>query len=91
PVQGHIASNGNASDGSYKKTLHTSYFLGTSYYGFSKPNETDVDLQADFKKYDIDYYFVWGKSSNEALLSKYKEVSGGKIPGLRIYAVKMAG
>ena len=88
PVQGHIASNGNASDGSYKKTLHTSYFLGTSYYGFSKPNETDADLQADFKKYDIDYYFVWGKSNNEDLLLKYKEVSGGKITGLRIYLVK---
>jgi hypothetical protein len=88
PVHGHIASNGNAEDTTYRRALHLSYFIGTSYYGFSKPNETDTDLQADFKKYDIDYYFVWGKSNNEALLSKYKEVIGGKIGGLRIYAVK---
>lgn len=88
PVHGNIASNGNAEDGAYKKTLHTSYFLGTSYYGFSRPNETDNDLQADFKNYNIDYYFVWGSSGNEALLSKYEEVSGGKIAGLRIYDVR---
>lgn len=88
PVQGNIASNGNAENGAYKKTLHTSYFLGTSYYGFSRPNETDNDLQADFKNYNIDYYFVWGSSGNEALLSKYEEVSGGKIAGLRIYDVR---
>jgi hypothetical protein len=88
PVQGNIASNGNAENGAYRKTLHTSYFLGTSYYGFSKPNESDNDLKADFMKYGIDYYFVWGNSSNEDLLSGYKEVKKGKIPNLRIYEVK---
>ncbi len=87
-IQGNVASNGNLQNGNYRNTLHLSYFLGTSYYGFSKPNETDSDLQADFKKYDIDYYFVWGHSNNGALLSKYKEVSGGKITGLKIYDVK---
>ncbi len=88
PVHGHIASNGNAEDTTYRRALHLSYFIGTNYYGFSKPNETDSDLEADFKKYDIDYYFVWGKSSNESLLLKYKELIGGKIGDLRIYAVK---
>ena len=64
-----------------------SYFLGTSYYGFSKYNESNMDLMADFTKYGINYYFVWGNSTNEALLTNYPEVSNGKVPNLRIYKI----
>lgn len=49
---------------------------------------TDNDLKAEFNIYGINYYFVWGNSSNDALLSKYTKVNNGKIPNLRIYAVK---
>jgi hypothetical protein len=86
-ITGNIASNGNLLD-DYTTTLALSYFLGTSYYGFSKPNISDNDLNAEFKKYGIDYYFVWGNSSNSALLTKFPEVNNGNIPHLRIYAVK---
>ena len=87
PVNGNIASNGNEENGAYRSTLHMSYFLGTNYYGFSKYNESDSDLKADLTKYGINYYFVWGNSTNNALLSQYKEVSNGKIPNLRIYKI----
>ena len=85
-INGNIASNGNSLDW-YTDTLHLTYFLGDRYYGFSKKNITNNDLKADFKKYSIDYYFVWGKSNNEALLSQYTQVKNGNIPNLRIYAV----
>jgi hypothetical protein len=87
-ISGNIASNGNLLDGYYTDSLHLSYFSGTSYYGFSKPNMSDNDLNAEFKKYGIDYYFVWGNSSNAVLLSKFPEVQSGNIPNLRIYEVK---
>ena len=35
-IKGNIASNGNAENGYYRRTLHLSYFIGTSYYGFQK-------------------------------------------------------
>ena len=86
-INGNSASNGNEQNGAYRSTLHMSYFLGTSYYGFSKYNESNMDLMADFTKYGINYYFVWGNSTNEALLTNYPEVSNGKVPNLRIYKI----
>ena len=71
-----------------RDSLHLSYFLSTSYYGFSKPNMTNNNLNAEFNKYGIDYYFVWGNSSNGALLSKFPEVNNGNITNLRIFKVK---
>ncbi len=87
-LKGNIASNGNAGNGNYKRTLHLSYFLGTTYYGFPKKGISDRELELELNKYNIDYYFVWGKSNNEALLSKYNEITDGKIRGLRIYSIK---
>jgi hypothetical protein len=49
---------------------------------------TDNDLNAEFKKYGIDYHFVWGNSSNGALLARFPQVNNGNITNLRIYKVK---
>ena len=87
-ITGNIASNGNLTDGYYCDTVELSYFLGTSYYGFSQSNITNNNLNADFNKYGIDYYFVWGTSNNQALLSKYAEMNNKNIPNLRIYKMK---
>ena len=87
-ITGNIASNGNLTDGYYSNTLKLSYFLGTSYYGFPQSNVTNNNLNADFNKYGIDYYFVWGTSNNQALLSKYQEVNNDNISNLRIYKIK---
>jgi len=87
-ITGNIASNGNYTSGYYSDTVALSYFLGTSYFGFSKPNISNNNLNSDFNKYGIDYYFVWGSSNNQALLSKYPEVNNGNISNLRIYNIK---
>ncbi len=41
------------------------------------------------KKYDIDYYFVWGKADNTPhFLTAYKEVTNGEFPDLKIYFLR---
>jgi hypothetical protein len=88
-IQGKLASNGNVENGNYRKMLQISYFIGAEYYGFAKPDMTDEELYYNLKKYDIDYYFVWGDSNqNIQLLSHFKEINNGRIPGLRVFALK---
>jgi len=85
-IKGNIASNDD-----YMLSLALSYYLESRYFGTSMKNWkpiSDSELEKDFNTYNIDYYFVWGKSNNDALLSKYKEISGGKIEGLKIYSIK---
>ena len=85
-IHGNLASNGE-----YHKSMKISYFLNSQYYGTSlnkSQNISDVELENNLKTYKIDYYFVWGKSSNDALLSRYTEVTDGVIPNLRIYRIK---
>ena len=84
-IHGNLASNGE-----YHKSMKISYFLNSQYYGTSMNNNqniSDVELENNLKTYKIEYYFVWEKSSNDALLSRYTEVTNGSIPNLRIYAV----
>ncbi len=50
---------------------------------------SDVELEKNFKEYNINYYFVWGNSNaNSILLTKYKEITNGSINGLKIYQIK---
>lgn len=79
-IHGNIATNDND-----KKTLYLSYYLGTNYLGQTRKEINDTKLQEELKKYDIDYYIVWGDSD---LLSKYKEITGGNVKGLKIYSMK---
>ncbi|MCE7697954.1 MAG: hypothetical protein K8E24_003660 [Methanobacterium paludis] len=79
-IHGNIVSNGE-----WEGTLHISYYLNSKYYGITK-NTTDInDLQKQLENNNIDYYFVWDK--NDTLqFSDYKEITGGKITGLKIYS-----
>ena len=79
-IHGNIASNGE-----WEGTLHISYYLNSKYYGITK-NTTDInDLQRELENNNIDYYFVWDK--NDTLqFSDYREITGGKITGLKIYS-----
>jgi len=36
---------------------------------------------------NIDFY-VWGDSRKSSISNKYKDVTGGKIPGLKVYSLK---
>lgn len=87
-LQSNIASNDD-----YWRSMKFSYFLNAHYYGTSKitwkDSYSDSELEKDFNTYKIDYYVVWGNSNvNSRLLSKYKEITGGKINDLKIYSIK---
>lgn len=82
-----IASNTN-----WPSTLYLAYYLGCKYYGVPKENITGAMLNSDLGKYGIDYFFAWGGTAGDyRLLSNYKEITGGGIPGLQIYDLKKQG
>jgi hypothetical protein len=81
-VHGNIATNDRLID-----TQYVSFYLNTTFYGQSKKNISDQELQSQLEKYNIDYYFIWGDSAAH-LLSGYHEITDGKIKDLRIYSKK---
>ena len=82
-IQGNVASNNELMNMDY-----LTYYMNITYYGQAQNSISTSELISQLKNYGIDYYFVWGNSSNGALLSEYPEVSNGNIPNLRIYAIK---
>lgn len=90
-IKGRIASNREyiPVHDAWHKTFRLSYWLDSRYYGQAKEGITDEDLEKELKRYDIDYYFVWGELyENTNLLSKYDEITGGRIPGLKVFSIK---
>jgi hypothetical protein len=90
-IQGNIASNREyvPVHDSWHKTFRMAYWLKGRYYGQAKQGTNDEDLENEIKKYKIDYYFFWGESTGlPPFLSQYKELTSGKIPGLKIYSLK---
>lgn len=77
-IQGNIATDDNG-----KKMIYISYYLGTNYLGQTKKENSNA-LHEDLSKNNINFYFVWDNSSN--YLSN-NEITGGKIEGLKIYAI----
>jgi hypothetical protein len=91
-IRGNIASNRKkvhiSTHDSWHQTFRLSYWLKSRYYGQSRENISDEELQNEFRKYDIDYYFFWGDSNGvPGLLSQYREITGGAIPDLKIYSL----
>ncbi len=81
--QDRIASNTN-----WAGTLFLSYHLNCRYYGMPKQNMTVAELKKDLEKYHVNYYFVWGGGPEDVRwLSGCPEITGGRMPGLRIYAL----
>jgi len=90
-IRGNIASNREyiPTHDAWHKTFRLAYWLDSRYYSQAKEGISDEELEDELRRYDIDYYFVWGNLyANKALLSKYREVTGGKIPGLKIFHLK---
>jgi hypothetical protein len=90
-MKGNIASNREhvPVHDAWHKTFRLAYWLDTRYYGQSKENISDSELEKELKKHDISYYFFWGDSSNmPQLLIQYKELTNGEIPGLKIFSLK---
>ena len=91
-IRGNIASNRKkvriSTHDSWHRTFRLSYWLKSRYYGQARENISDEELQNEFRKYDIDYYFFWGDAeSAPEFLSQYREITGGAIPDLKIYSL----
>jgi hypothetical protein len=92
-IQGNIASNREWESvpihDSWHKTFRLAYHLNSRYYGQAKQDISDTDLENELKRHNIEYYFFWGEPHKKShMLSKYRELTGGEIPGLRIYSLK---
>lgn len=89
-IKGNIASNREfGSHEAWHKTFRLAYWLDSRYYGQQGENTSDEKLEKELGKYNIDYYFVWGETNHMPLFwSKHKEVTGGNISGLKIYALR---
>lgn len=83
-IQGNIASDDKWSD-----ALQVAYHLklnndGTFFYGVPKKNQNGEALLNELKSHNIDYYLVYGESG----LPGYKEITDGKILGLKVFSMK---
>jgi hypothetical protein len=89
----HVSGNIASSRDMWTRSLQVCYFLDARFYGQAAKNTSDADLEREWAKYDIDYYFVWLRPGeherpSDAFLSRFPEVSGGGHPYLRVYACK---
>jgi len=88
-VKGNFASNRHAEGHEpWHKTFRLAYWLNSNYYGQRGENFSDSKLSKELKKYNIDYYFIWGKMNKVPdFLMGQKEVLGGNVPSLKIYSI----
>lgn len=90
-IRGNFASNREyvPVHDAWHKTFRLAYWLDSKYYGQAEAGISDDELLEDLRKYNIDYYFVWGEGCKiPPFLDHYPELTGHKIPDLRIYSLK---
>ncbi len=90
-VKGNIASNREQVPvhDAWHKTFRLAYWLDSRYYGQRGEKTRSRDLIMEFDKYDIDYYFFWGEQENiPEILYRYREITEGEIPGLKVFSIK---
>ncbi|MBI4698019.1 MAG: glycosyltransferase family 39 protein [Nitrospirae bacterium] len=91
--KGNIASNKELQqvfvNDSWHKTFRIAYWLNSKYFGQARQGIRDEELESEFKKYDIDYYFFWGASESiPGFLYQYEEITGDDVPDLKIFSLK---
>jgi hypothetical protein len=92
-IHGNIASKGpqdlnwedvpNGFD-PYMVTLMDCYYLNCKYYGVPKKTSNYTQMENELEANNITYFFVWNSTENFQF-SDYKEITNGKLDGLRIY------
>lgn len=92
-IKGNIASNRKkvcvSTHDAWHQTFRLAYWLKSRYFGQAGENISDEELENEMKKYDIDYYFFWGDSKDAPeFLARYREITGGAVPDLKIYSLK---
>ena len=87
----NITGNIGSDNGYWAPTLYISYYLKVKYYGETNDkNITYKELNENFQKYDIDYYFQWDRTNREIIneLSKnYTRINDPTLPFF-IYKIK---
>jgi hypothetical protein len=89
-IKGNFASNRDTEGHDpWHKTFRVAYWLNSRYYGQRGENTTDEELRNELKKYNIDYYFVWGESNEvPEFLGGQKDELNGNVSNLRIYLIR---
>lgn len=83
-VHGNLASSDE-----WKSSDYIAYYTGSKYHGETQKNVNLNDLKRELESNNIDYYIVWGKSDENAYLSRYfKEITNGQVSYLKIYRLK---
>ncbi|CAN5589643.1 hypothetical protein BH10PLA1_BH10PLA1_18050 [soil metagenome] len=72
-----------ASNDKWGESLNLAFHLNLRYYG-----QADAPTAAEMEQYGVEYFWVWGKKKQYAFLKGAPEISGGKLPGLRIYDLR---
>lgn len=88
-VHGNVAINHVNLD-EYNNMYYLAYYMNITSYGVSQNNITALELRSDLKKYNIDYYFIWGNSNQSSYMQGYNEITNGTIQNLKVYSVKIA-
>ena len=60
------------------------YYLNAQYFETTKENDSNTELQQELDANNIKYYFVSNITKN-LQLPNYREITNGKIAGLKIY------
>jgi hypothetical protein len=85
-IHGNLATNYDSTVfQNWRLTLGIAYYTGSKFYGVPEKDDTPSEIQAELEANQIDYYLVWGNSTN-VYLTGYNEITGGQIENLRIYA-----
>ena len=89
-IEGNIASNREySSHDAWHKTFRLAYWLKSRYYGQAREGIEDKELESELEKFNIDYYFVWGEGSSiPQFMTRYQDITGDNIPGLKVYSLK---
>jgi hypothetical protein len=87
PAGSNLAANTGWAGG-----LYIAYHLDCRYYGIPRRDISAGQLREELERFGIEYYLVWGRGDFEAsALSDCREITGGSVPGLRIYRLPKPG
>jgi 4-amino-4-deoxy-L-arabinose transferase-like glycosyltransferase len=76
-----------ASNGEWEQSLYVAYRLGCRYFG-QRGDLAPTAVPGELARWHVGYYLAWDETPEEAAaLRGLAEVSGGTVPGLKVYAV----
>jgi hypothetical protein len=76
------------SDSEWARSQKLACFLKCQYYGTAGKSLKEEGIGDTLKKFGIDYVLLWESLEDiPPVLEGLEEVTGGEIPGLRIYRV----